>query len=182
MSKKSITEVVSLIVSALEPFASEERHRAVSASLMLLGEAATQTKARAAEESKVDADGGEIPNRAQSWMKQNNLSFDQIYQIFHLADDGVEVIAASLPGKNNRERVRNAYVLCGIANLLSTGVANFDDKTARGVCEKLGIYDHTNHMKYMKGGNEFTGSKDKGWTLTAPGLKHGAGMIASMAQ
>jgi hypothetical protein len=93
-----------------------------------------------------------------------------------------DIIAAEVPGKSNRERVRNAYVLFGISRLLATGTANFDDKLARGLCEKLGIYDRTNHMKYMKGGNEFTGSKDKGWALTAPGLKHGAALIANLTQ
>jgi hypothetical protein len=182
MAKKSITEVVSLIVSALEPFTSDERHRAVSASLTLLGEGAFQAGKSATENSKSGEDTSQLPTRAQSWMKQNKLSIDQLQQIFHWADDGVEVIAGSVPGKNNREKVRSAYVLWGVASLLSIGVANFDDKSARAVCEKLGIYDQTNHMKYMKGGNEFTGSKDKGWTLTSPGLKHGADLVASLSQ
>ncbi len=184
MSKKSITEVVSLIVSALEPFTSEERSRAVSASLTLLGEAAGPPRVERPfpEDVKTDGEAGGLPSRAQSWVKLNNLTLDQLHQVFHWTSDGVELIVASLPGKNNRERVRNAYILCGIANLLSTGVATFDDRTARGVCVKLGIYDKTNHMKYMRGGNEFTGAKEKGWTLTAPGLKHAADLIAALAQ
>ena len=181
MSKKSITEVVSLIVSELEPFPSEERHRVVSASLTLLGETEPRSAKRASPEARAEEVDGDLPSRAKSWIRQNSLSLDQIQQVFHWSDEGVEVIAASLPGKNNKERVRNAYVMKGISSLLSTGVASFDDKSARELCEKLGIYDHTNHTKYMKGGNEFTGSKDKGWTLTAPGLKHAATLIAGLA-
>ena len=54
-----------------------------------------------------------------------------------------------------------------------------------GRCAELqvrGFFDGTNHMKYMKGGNEFTGSKDKGWTLTAPGLKVGASLVTQLSK
>lgn len=182
MSKKTITDVVSLIVSALEPFSSDDRHRAISASMTLLGETNSLRQEGNSKSKGGDDNDSELPGRVNSWMKQNDLALDQIRQAFHWGDEGVEVIAAEVPGKNNRERVRNAYVLLGIAQFLASGTANFDDKSARELCEKLGIYDRTNHMKYMKGGNEFTGSKDRGWTLTAPGLKHGAALIASLAQ
>src|ERR1700722_15883466 len=102
-------------------------------------------------------------------MKHNGLSLDQIYQVYHLDSNGVEVIASEIPGRNNRERVRNAYILEGIASLLRSGDARFDDVAGRALCESRGFFDGTNHMKYMKVGNEFAGSKDKGWTLTAPG-------------
>lgn len=183
MSKKTITDVVSLIVSALEPFSSEDRHRVISASMTLLGETGSiRQEGSNKAKNEDDSNDSELPGRANSWMKQNGLTLDQIRQTFHWGNEGIEVIAAEVPGKNNRERVRNAYILLGIAQFLASGTANFDDKSARELCEKLGIYDRTNHMKYMKGGNEFTGSKDRGWTLTAPGLKHGAALIASLAQ
>jgi hypothetical protein len=180
---KSITDVVSVVVGALQPLESEERHRVVSASMTLLGESGFRSpKSVDDDNERAEEDSGALPGRASSWMKQNSVSLEQLRQVFHWTDGTVEVIAAEMPGKNNKEKVRNAYILLGIAQLLSSGVASFDDKSARALCEKLGIYDHTNHMKAMKGGNEFTGSKDKGWTLTAPGLKHGAALVAGLAK
>ncbi|MEJ0077162.1 MAG: hypothetical protein WDO17_17305 [Alphaproteobacteria bacterium] len=181
MAKKSITDVVAIIVSELSPFTSEDRQRAVQASLTLLGETRTSGVQRAVADSEdVEADGAPIPTRAKTWIKQNGLSNDQLQQVFHFEGDKVEVITASIPGKNNREKVRNAYVLLGVSRLLSGGEPKFDDKSARALCEQQGFYDHTNHMKHMKGGNEFTGSKDKGWVLTAPGLKHGAKLVSDL--
>lgn len=183
MAKKSITEVVSTIVAELEHFSSEERQRAVSASMTLLGETALASKPIGAS-TQVDEEEGpsNFSGRGRAWMKQNGISTEQLNQVFHWTDEGVEVIAAEIPGKNNKEKVRAAYILLGVARLLPSGTPNFDDKSARELCTKLGLYDQTNHTKYMKGGNEFTGSKDRGWVLTAPGLKKGAALISEIAQ
>lgn len=191
MTKKmTLTDVVALLVSSLEPFSSEERGRAVSATMTLLGETVALPKqeaiSSAREETRtteaIDEGQDEWPKRVTSWIRQNSITLDQIRQIFHRGGEGFEVITAEVPGKTNRDRIRNAYVLLGISRFLTSGDASFDDKSARALCEKLGIFDRTNHAKYMKGGNEFTGSKDKGWVLTAPGLKRGAGLILELAQ
>ena len=124
---------------------------------------------------------GDLPPRARTWIKHNGLSLDQIHQVYLLDRDGVKVIASEIPGKNNRERVRNAYVLLGIASLLQSGDARFDDVAARALCDSRGFFDGTNHMKYMKG-SEFAGSREKGWVLTAPGLKLGASLVAQLSK
>ena len=54
----------------------------------------------------------------------------------------------------------------------------FDDAEARRVCEAAVCLDAKNHSTYMKEiGKLAAGSKEKGWTLTAPGLKHAATLI-----
>jgi hypothetical protein len=183
MKTKSATEIVGTIVDELTPLSSEERQRVIQASLALLGEAPIQASRTGINEQR-DGDQNieSLPDRAKTWARQNDLSLEQLQQVFHVSDDGVEVIAAEIPGKTYRERVRNAYVLLGIASLLSSGNAKFDDKAARVLCEASGFYDRTNHMKFMKGGNEFIGTKDKGWTLTPPGRKRGATLVAELSK
>jgi hypothetical protein len=116
-------------------------------------------------------------------MKQNSISSEELQQVFDLSDGEAAVIAPGVPGKNNAERTISAYVLLGIARLLATGEPNFDDKSARALCESLGCYDYNNHSTYLKEkGNNFTGDKTKGWKLTAPGLKYGAVLTKALGK
>jgi hypothetical protein len=175
---KGVIDVVRIIVDELTPLESEERQRVIQASLTLLGEGSFKSapKVDDEEDSRV-GDGEGVTARARSWMRQNGLVLEQLNDVFHFGPDGVEIIASEIPGNTNRDKVRNAYVLLGVARFLASGEPKFDDKAARVLCERYGFYDQTNHMKYMKGGNEFTGSKRAGWTVTAPGLKHAAVVI-----
>jgi hypothetical protein len=92
----------------------------------------------------------------------------------------IDVIAA-LPGRNKKEQTYTAYIITGIGQLLLNGIASFDDKVARALCERSGCYDSANHSAHLRDrGNEFTGTKEKGWTLTAPGLSRGAQIIKDM--
>jgi len=176
MSTKSITQAVSNVVEQLTDFSSEERRRIVQASLTLLGDAATTLD----EKNDAGKDSDEFSAKARAWMRQYELAPELIGQVFHPDENGMEIIA-TIPGATRREQVRNAYVLSGIAQLLSKGETRFDDKVARLRCERGGFLDRTNHMKYMKG-SEFTGSKEKGWILTTPGLKQGALLVAQMSK
>jgi hypothetical protein len=181
MTKKSVTEIVTTIVDELTPLASEERRRVIQASLTLLGEAPIIANDLGSRQQHQGDDISDLPGRAHTWMKQAGLSPEQIHQVFQLSSDGAEIIRHDIPGRSNREKTRNAYILLGIARLLSSGEAKFDDKAARALCESSGFFDGTNHMKYMKV-KEFTGSKDKGWTLTTPGLRHGATLVAELSK
>jgi hypothetical protein len=182
MSKVNITEVVGKVVDALTPLTSDERRRVVQASLTLLGEGPLKGS-NLSESAEQETDGVTVlPVRARNWVKQNDLSLEQLQQVFHLADGEAEAITADVPGNTNREKVRNAYILVGIARLLSSGDPKFDDAAGRALCVSGGFYDGTNHMKYMKGGNDLTGSKEKGWTLTSPGLKRGAALVKELGQ
>lgn len=170
---------LSQIVEILTPMSAEERARVVRAALVMLGDSSTP--------SGMDDHGGgdeisrDIPPRARAWMKQYAVTPEQLEEVFHLVDGTIEVIAAELPGKNRKEQTYSAYVLTGIGQLLLNGTPVFDDKTARSLCEAAGCYDVANHAASLKGkGNEFAGSKDRGWTLTAPGLKRGADLIKDM--
>jgi hypothetical protein len=180
------SEITGQIVDLLMPLPSEDRQRIVAASLMLLGEQPVRAVKAAKEESSsgVDDDGDDstLPAKAKTWQKQNALTATQLSQVFHTTGDKTDVIVGDMPGKNKKEQTLNAYVLTGLAQLLSGGDPTFTDKDARSLCTTAGCYDATNHTKALNDkGNWFTGSKDKGWTLTAPGLKHGATLIKELA-
>lgn len=181
MAKTNLSGSVAKIVDILTPLTSEERVRVTKASLTLLGEAVS---GKELTENEGESDGAQSLNaRAKSWVKQHGISLDELQQVFHVANGSMSVIAADIPGKKKKQQTLNAYVLLGISKLLSTGNPTFDDKEARELCESSGCYDKTNHATHLKGkGSLFTGGKDKGWTLTNPGLKHGVSLIKELSK
>jgi hypothetical protein len=187
MTDKKTTEIVSEIVELLTPLESDERIRVIQASLMLLGETYSASSPRTGGNANLsengDSEGSGLHSRAHAWMKQNSVSLEELQQVFHLQDGSADVIAGEIPGKNKKEKTLNAYVLIGLSKYLSTGAAAFDDKSARALCVSSGCYDTANHSVTIKDkGNEFTGTKEKGWILTAPGLKHAAVLVKEIAK
>lgn len=181
MTAKKNTEILSEIVELLTPLESAERMRVIQASLTLLGES-FQGNSRSTEKGldtpQNDGDSPSFQPRTVTWMNQNGISVQQLEQVFHIENGTAEVILAEIPGKSDREKVLNAYVLTGLANFISNGGSGFEDKSARAVCKASGCYDENNHASYIREkGSEFTGSKEKGWILTSPGLKKGAQIV-----
>lgn len=184
MAKTKITEVVTKIVDILSPLSSEERQRAIQASLTLLGDQPSSFKQTPPDASETEGEGGhsKLPPKARLWMKQNGISTPQLNQVFHIDGDTVDVIASDIPGKNKKNQTYAAYILTGISKLLATGSPSFDDKSARALCSSAGCYDNANHAVHLGNrGNLFTGSKEKGWTLTTPGLKRGAEIVKQLS-
>lgn len=127
--------------------------------------------------------GGDLPPPAKIWLKQSSLSLPDLEEVFHIDGEGVVLIAPEIPGKSLREKAMNCYVLCGITTMLKTGKPEFSDDEARAVCQEFGCLDKKNHATYLKEkGNDFTGSKDKGWTLTVPGKKKAAALIVELGK
>lgn len=179
MNQKSLTETVAKVVHELTSFSSEDRHRIVAASMVLLGESAVRFTPEGVIDESNQGQDVQLPAKARTWAQQHGLTLEQINQVFHFGDEGAEIIA-QIPGATRKDQVRNAYVLCGIGRLLTNGETKFQDKIARSICESGGFLDSTNHMKYMKG-SEFTGSREKGWVLTAPGMNLGASLVSQLS-
>lgn len=161
--------------------------RIVNATLVLLGETPTpahQGVTGAGQEMlDVGENLGDMPLRARTWMKQNDLAISELEQVFNVVDGVAEVIAPHMPGKNKKEQTLNAYILTGVTKMISTGNSSFSDSEARELCVRSGCYDSGNHAATMKDkGNEFAGTKDKGWMLTAPGLKRAAELIKELSK
>jgi hypothetical protein len=177
MAKAKSSHIVGEIVELLTPVSSEERKRIISASLLLLGDSPIVETPVEDEQPAAASTSG----TAKTWQKQNQITAEQLGQVFHNDNGNIHVIMGEMPGKNSREKTINAYVLTGIAQLLTSGEPKFTDKDARKLCSSAGCYDSTNHTKAMQAkGNLFTGTKEKGWTLTAPGLKHAAKLLKGL--
>ena len=174
-------DAMTKVVEVLSPLSSEDRLRVINAALALLGDAQPKAARQGLGGPAVDDEElGAMSPRVKSWMSQNGISNGELQQVFHIAGGEAEVIAA-IPGRSKKEQTYNAYILAGLGQLLSTGSAAFTDKAARALCESSGCYDSANHAAHLKDkGSEFTGSKEKGWTLTAPGLKRAAEIVKEL--
>jgi hypothetical protein len=180
MEKTILLDAMTKVVEVLSPLSSEDRARIINAAFALLGDVKPKIIGQGPDEPIADDPVGAMPPRAKSWMSQNGVSAGQLQQTFHMVNGEAEVIA-TVPGRNKKEQTYNAYILTGLGQLLLTGSAAFTDKAARSLCESSGCYDSANHAAHLKDkGNEFTGSKDKGWTLTAPGLKRAAELVKDL--
>jgi hypothetical protein len=132
--------------------------------------------------TEINIENSAVSARARMWMRQNNLDDNQLLQVFDVSDGNAVVIVSGISGKNVSEKAIKAYTLAGIASLLSSGEPAFNDKAGRDLCENLGCFDRPNHSRNLKDkGSNFLGGKDKGWKLTAPGLKFGATIIKELA-
>ena len=88
-----------------------------------------------------------------------------------------------VPGKSKKEKTLNTYILTGLGTFLATSQKDFDDAVAREFCQTIGCYDNANHAAHLKDfkGSELTGNKNKGYTITKPGIKKGAALVKELA-
>lgn len=191
-SISTAVEAVSKLVQLLHPLLPEERERAISAAFILMGQSPvmglrpvdrsrTNMGEPDALETSAPLDSGLSP-KVGPWLSKNALSIEQLEHVFSIDKDGIDVIAANLPGSSKRQNTFESYLLCGLKAFLQTGETAFNDKDARSICSKVGCYDTGNHFNYMKAfGNTISGSKETGWKLTNPGLVEAAKVIKTLA-
>jgi hypothetical protein len=113
-ARPKIAKVSGDIVDLLEPFTSEERHRAINAALTLLGEAGRRQQDKTTQDRHVDDKDSAIDLRpkAKTWIKQNQITDAQLEQMFHISGNDVDFIG-TVPGKSDVVKTTNAYVLAG---------------------------------------------------------------------
>ena len=182
MAEKS-TETLTKLIELLEPLEEKERKRTVDTAMLFLKSHPTEgADVTQGDDSYEENEDLQLSSKALSWLKRSKLKLEDLEEVFHFEGEEVEIIASDVPASGNRAKTQQCYILLGIKNLLQTGHATINDKEARSLCEQLGCYDSANHSKIVKDlGNQVTGDKDKGYSLTAPGLRAGTELLTQMA-
>jgi hypothetical protein len=177
-------DALTTIIRVLQPLSSDERQRTVGAAMMFLGETAPPKHKASSADAERDSNGdaeGDYSRQITKWMKQYDVSAEELDQVFHFGGDGTFDLLHA-PGKTKKDQTLNTYILTGLGKYLSTNDRTFDDATARAFCEKIGCFDKSNHATHMKKtGPEFTGDRSKGYSLTNPGIKRGAMLVKEVA-
>jgi hypothetical protein len=109
---------------------------------------------------------GGISSVARKWMARNGLQASELTKVFSLGVDEIDLVAKTVPGKSKRERMRNVFLLRGVAAYLGTGAARFSHEQVKEACLHYDAFDATNFAAHFKSlSNEVSGSRDTGYTL-----------------
>lgn len=186
MAKVDTTAALTTIIDALKPLNSEDRRRTVDAAMIFLGEG-VKTRQVDANATPLRDEGDEhqgtddYPTAVRKWMRQHNITGDEIDKVFHFGTDGTFDIHGA-PGRSMKEQTLNTYTLVGLGAYLTTNDRKFSDQSARGFCSTVGCLDASNHAAYLKDkGAEFSGDKNKGYVLTKAGEKRAAELVKELA-
>lgn len=118
---------------------------------------------------------------AQRWMQRNGLTGKQLSSIFSLGDDEIDLVAKKVPGGSTRARMRNVFLLKGLAAYLGSGAARFPHDKAKEACVHYDAFDGTNFSKHLKSlAPEVSGTKESGYTLTPRGLSSAVEPVKDM--
>ena len=90
-------------------------------------------------------------------------------------------MANKVPGKSTRAKMRNVFLLKGVAAYLGGGAPRFAHEKVREACMHYGAYDAPNFSNSVKAfAPEVSGNKESGYTLTARGLVNAAELLKKM--
>lgn len=119
---------------------------------------------------------------ARRWISRNSLDTQQLSALYSLGVDEIDLVAKNIPGASKREKLRNVFLLKGIAAYLGTGVARITYDQLKEAATHYGAYDSPNFAKYIKAmSSEASGSKEGGYTLTARGLTNATEIIKKLS-
>lgn len=179
----NLPDVVGDIYKLLDPLESADRQKVIKSAMMLLGENVNSgVAAEASNGFSGSDDESAFGVKATRWMGQNRIAASAIDEIFHKDGDNVEIIVGEVPGRGNKGKSQNCYLLSGVRTLLKSDDPKFTDAEAVSLCKHMGCYDQANHAKTRSDlGNIVAGSKASGFALPAPGLRAAAELIKNMA-
>lgn len=182
MSDYSIPEIARKLYDLLEPLESEDRMKAVTGCMAMLGETMPSRRPSSVEDVSKE-EGWPFERKATRWIQQNGLTREHLDEVFHFHEDGsVEVLEINIPGNSKRAKTINAYMLFGAASLLASDEPTMTEKDVVALCKRVGCHDTANHAGTRDMlGNKTTGSKQTGFTLTVPGQKEAAEIIKQVS-
>lgn len=177
---KSITEVTGALFSLLEPLSTEDRKRVVNAVFTLLGDSIPGNVPGAPDRTKDTpaTDAETFGPKARQWLSQHRLTLDKLNRVFYFQDGKVDIHLNTVAGTGKKEQTIHCYLLVGVKAYLESDSPTFSDSDAIALCKHTQAYDKNNHTTNRKAlGNNVTGSRQDGFSLTGPGLKAAAGLL-----
>src|SRR2546429_2972107 len=104
MEGENIAETMTKMVALLEPLERDVRRRVIQATLTLLGDEGSSISGGTRAGVREDQPEGKFPRRAESWIRQHDLSEDELNHVFHVDGDHVGIVASRVAGATNKRR------------------------------------------------------------------------------
>jgi hypothetical protein len=134
-----------------------------------------------AEQPDDDLEG--VSPAGRKWLARNGLQAKQLWKLFSLGVDEIDLIAGKVPGKSKKDKMHNVFLLKGVAAYLGSGAARFTHEQIKEACLHYDAFDAANFATYVKTlSADVSGSKGVGYTLTARGIANATELVKTMAQ
>lgn len=172
-----VVELAGALYQILEPEEPELRAKAIAGAAAMLGDGLLNGMLEPGGGSGANGTNGGatlagLGPAASRWVRSSGLDEEAIESLFHFEEEVVEYIGDELPGSNQKEQTKYAYLIVGVCSLLASDEASVSDQAARDLCQKYGCHNASNHALYVRGiGGSMRGDKKNGFKLTNPGLK-----------
>jgi hypothetical protein len=122
-----------------------------------------------------------ISPAGKKWIARNGIKPSKLMVVFSLGVDEIDLVSQSVPGTKKAQRMRNVFLLKGIAAYLGTGVARFTHEQIKEACLHYDAWDGPNFANIFKTMSaEVSGNKETGYTLTAKGISEATNLLKSM--
>jgi hypothetical protein len=184
MATKNITEVTGEVFGLLSPLSPEDRKRVINAVFALLGDPVPSGASATADKGKAGASlpEGLFGAKARVWLAQHHLTKERLERVFYFQDGRADIHLTTVAGASKREQTLNCYLLVGAKAYLETDNSKFTDGDAIALCKHTQAYDKNNHTTNRgELGNWVTGTRENGFSLTGPGLKAAAELLAKIS-
>lgn len=182
MSATDIAQVTTRVYALLQPLEAEERARVLGAVRALFGDANPSGSKGGGLQGSDSPQDGAYPVPAARWLSQNGISQAQIENVVHVSDGSVDLIVGEIPGASKKEQTMNCYLFSGLRELFSSGIPKFSEEQAVALCQRMGCFDRSNHSSHRKTfGNLIAGTKNAGYSLSAPGLRMVAELVKELS-
>ena len=132
--------------------------------------------------SAVDDELEGISPAGKKWITRNGIKTSNLMSIFSLGIDDIDLVSKSVPGTKKAQRMKNVFLLKGIAAYVGTGTARFNHEQIKEACLRYDAWDQSNFAAYYKTlSADVSGGKDLGYTLTAKGISEATTLVKSMS-
>lgn len=117
----------------------------------------------------------------KKWITRSGIKPSKLMSIFSLGIDEIDLVSKSVPGGKKAQRMRNVFLLKGIAAYLGTGSAKFTHEQIKETCLHYDAWDSPNFANiYKTMSPDVSGTKETGYTLTAKGISEATNLIKSI--
>lgn len=130
---------------------------------------------------KADDEFEGVSPAGKKWITRSGISQSKLMSIFSLGIDEIDLVSKSVPGQKKAQRLKNVFLLKGLAAYLGTGAARFTHEQVKEACLHYDAWDGPNFASIFKSmAADVSGGKDSGYTLTAKGISEATNLLKSM--